>query len=255
MRMVSFRFDAVRVTLGGALLSVGAGVTELVGDLRLVGGVLFVLGVVVTTAGLVRIAERRVVIHDQWSTRRVIEALKRAPPDATVRILQTWFPEEEFADCLCDLLVHEGKRFDLQVLLLRAHDARSRKSDLLSARVRLRGTDRSKAIREIGETLDMLVNLKRSVDEVWRAQGADGRKPKVLDLEVRLYEFMPFGPIYQIGGDVMFVGFFLNYDTSAAGPMLEVRKADQHRIWRKFEQDFERGWRDAAPYFPHRAEA
>lgn len=245
MRKLAFEFDSTRFALGGGLLSVGTGAVALEPSLKVAGIVLFIVGFVLLISGLIGIKSRSVVVYNEWSLSRVKRALKEAKPDATVRILQTWFPEEEFIDCLQDYFIHEGKKFDLRLLLLDAGNPPSGGADLLSARVKLRGVTREKAATEIQEAIEGLIQLKENVDLAWREASGRNHRAPILDMEIRLYDFLPFGPIYQIGDDLMFVGFFLNYDTSAAGPMIELRKDPLNRIWRKFEKDFLVGWDDA----------
>lgn len=73
------------------------------------------------------------------------------------------------------------------------------------------------------------------------------RKVQV-DLDVRLYDHMPFGPIYQIGDEIMYVGFFVNFETSSDAPMLEIRNTPGNRWWRQFEREFSEAWAVARRY-------
>lgn len=184
------------------------------------------------------------VICDNWDSEKVYKTLKNAPPDATIRILQTWFPEENFVSRLEHLLISHNKRFSFEVLLLDSDGDGELQADLLSARVKLRkDASRTNAVEKINDAVKGLLELKRNVDAKWQEATPHGRRPPTLDIEVRLYNFLPFGPIYQIGNDVMYVGFFLNYATSSAGPMLEVQNSSDNPLWRCFKRNFDKGWK------------
>lgn len=249
LRALAFRFHPRLLTLGGVVISVGTGLVGFTSDLALPGAILFAVGLVLTLLGLFTVEPRSVIVHGQWSLDRIKEALHRAPPDATIQILQTWIPDEEFIDCLRELFIHDDKRFDLRVLLLGA-DKSADADDLLAARVRLRDTGRDTGAQEIHLTLQRLTRLKRTVDLAWKEAAGRRAKTPTLDMEIRLYDFLPFGPIYCIGDDVMFVGFYINYDTSNAAPMLEVRRTPNSRVWRTFERNFDEGWEHSKQFYP-----
>jgi hypothetical protein len=252
-RRLSFHWKpsrvASRVAIGGLLISIGGGLPPLLPHrayVSFIGGMLFVAGLLVVVTGVVSLGRQPVVVHPQWDTQRVVSSLKAAHPDATIRILQTWFPEEDFFDSLRDRFVKDKKRFGLRVLLLDAEINPARTDDLLEKRVLLRGDfSRDKAIEEILTTIARLVHLKKTVDEQWRREATPGVRVHTLDLEIRRFSFLPFGPIYQIGADVMYVGFYLSYTTSLYAPMLEVRNTGDNELWEKFQQQLDRGWANA----------
>ncbi|HEX6685605.1 MAG TPA: hypothetical protein VF062_22710 [Candidatus Limnocylindrales bacterium] len=242
MLPIGIRFHAARFTLGATLLSIGSGAVSLQPRLLIPSAILFVAGLIVTMASVFVIRRRAVIVHDRWNHHRIHRAMERAPSDAVVRIQQTWFPEEDFIMKLQDLL-HGEKRFDLRILLLDPARDEEGQAGLVAARVLLRGLKVVSAVDEVRTTIAGLIRMKESVDKHHRGRVAAGGKPPVVDLEVRLYSFMPFGPIYQIAEDVMFVGLFLNYATSAEGPMLEVRNTGSgNRLWRILEHHFDEGW-------------
>jgi hypothetical protein len=255
-RRLSFRWSTSRAAIGGLLISIGGGLPPVLPHLAYVsfiGGMLFVAGLVVIVTGMVSLGQQPVVVHRQWDTQRVVSSLKAAQPDATIRILQTWFPEEDFFDSLRDRFIKDKKRFALRVLLLDAEINPERTDDLLEKRVLLRGDfNRDKAIEEILTTIGRLVHLKKTVDEQWRRDATPGVRVQALDLEIRRYGFLPFGPIYQVGPDVMYVGFYLSYTTSLYAPMLEVRNTGDNELWEKFQQQLDKGWSDAGstPFYP-----
>jgi hypothetical protein len=233
-----FRFNAPIFTAGATLLSIGSGIASLVPSLLIPAGILFAGGIVLTIAGIVTIRPADVVLHNRWDTERVYRAMERGPNDGVVRILQTWFPEENFIERLRAMYAM-GKKFDLRIMLMNPGEP-GQPHPLLSARVMLRPISTGLATDEIVSAINALIQLKESVDAERRDRY--NRKRDTLDLEIRTYEFMPFGPIYQIAEEVMFVGLYLNHTTSAEAPMLEIRNTPHNRLWRLFEQQFNDGW-------------
>jgi hypothetical protein len=77
--------------------------------------------------------------------------------------------------------------------------------DVLAARVKLRGIDRARAVGEVMATVDNICKLKRNVDAALRVAASNGGTPGTVDLQIKLYNFLPFGPIYKIGEEVMFM--------------------------------------------------
>lgn len=249
----SLRFEPVPVTVGGIVMTVAAGLFEFASGTRYVAAAFFCCGILLVAGGLVRFGKSRVIVHHEWSLQRVLKALARAPERATVQILQTWFPEENFLTSLERLYLHEGKRFHLHVMLMNPEgDGADQVNDVLAARVKLRKISQAKAASDVTTALNNLYQLKRSVDSSLRQVAGNGVHPESVDLQVRLYDFLPFGPIYKIGDEVMFVGLYLNHVSSVHGPMIEVRKKKCQDLWDLFEEDLSRGWADSTVYSPSR---
>jgi hypothetical protein len=243
----------VRVTIGGVVMTLAAGLFEFLSDTRYISITLFCLGGLLVLDGLVRFRRSRVIIHHEWSLKLILKEISRAPEGTTVRILQTWFPEENFLTSLEGIYLHEGKRFHLHVMLMNPEgDEASEVNDVLTARMKLRGISRAKAAGDIKTALDNLLRLKRNVDASLRQRVRNGIHPESVDLQVRLYDFMPFGPIYKVGEEVMFLGLYLNHVSSVHGPMIEVRKNRCPDLWDLFEDDLNRGWADSIIYVPPR---
>jgi hypothetical protein len=78
---------------------------------RYVAVALFCRGRLLVVGGLVRFGKSRVIVHHEWSLQKILKELACAPERATVQILQTWFPEENFLTSLERLYLHEGTRF------------------------------------------------------------------------------------------------------------------------------------------------
>jgi hypothetical protein len=246
MSRLDFRFDAPRFAIGGAVVSVGAGVPALVPELLWPSAILFLIGLVVLGAGVVKVRlTRPVVVHQHWDQSKIYDALKAARPDAVVRILQTWFPEEEMPGYLRKLYLRNGKDFVLQVLLMDPGTDENIPSDLLVARMALRELSPRDGANNVRAAINSLLRMKEAVER-WRHQAPSLRAPHGVNLEIKLYSFMPFGPIYQIDNDVMFVGFYVNYGTSSEGPMLEIRNIEGNHLWDDFHLHLEEGWAAAA---------
>jgi hypothetical protein len=248
VRRVTFRFNPIWATIGGVVISLGPALYVLDPKLKAVAVIILTLGVLLVISGLAEVSAGRAVVHRQWSHERILRALAKAPETATVRILQTWFPEEDFIDRLAQLYTDHGKRFHLRILLMSCDP--SGVNDVLAARVRLRWIERSKAAADIIQTRDGLFRLKDNVEIALRRLTQEDSRLETVDLKVKFYDFMPFGPIYRIGDEVMFVGFYLNHASSAYGPMMEVRKKRSPQVWQIFESNFNNGWNDATPYYP-----
>ncbi|AVT39270.1 hypothetical protein [Plantactinospora sp. BB1] len=253
MGRIRLRFASVRFALGAALLSVSAGVARLETTSSAASSALFAAGLMTLATGVASIESRSVVVHDRWDYGRIHRALEKAPEDAVIRIQQTWFPEENFVAALCNLYLQQHKRFALRVLLMDPGEERDPPPDLLAARVRLRGISATASAEKIRSTMADLVRLKQMVHDDQSGLPGSGRRAGEVDLEIRLYDFLPFGPIYQIGDEVMFVGFYVNHGTSSAGPMLEIRNSGRTALWRQFAQNFDYGWRASQPRRHHPA--
>ncbi|HEX9034365.1 MAG TPA: hypothetical protein VF834_21170 [Streptosporangiaceae bacterium] len=247
MPTLSFRFNLLRVTLGGLGISAGPSLFVFDPGLRIAGVAIFAVGALLAVTGLIGLSPRRAIVHVEWSQKRLLKAMIRAPETATVEILQTWIPEEDFIDRLRHLYINSGKRFHLKVMLM--NPAEDNVNDVLAARVKLRGIERSKAANDIAHTRDSLLRLKRDVDKKLAELARSGRgRAETMDIEIRLYDFMPFGPIYKIGDEVMFIGLYLNDTSSIFGPMIEVRKSRSSELWRDLERNLSNGW-DASPTY------
>ena len=122
-------------------------------------------------------------------------------------------------------------------------------NDVLTARVKLRGIERSKAANDIAHSRDSLLRLKKDVDKKLSELARAGRgRAETMDLEIRLYDFMPFGPIYKIGEQVMFIGLYVNDTSSIFGPMIEIRQSRSPELWHDLERSLSNGW-DASPTY------
>lgn len=240
MTRVKFRFNAPVFAMGAAALSISTGVARLVPDLVWASVVLFMGGLVLLVAGTMKLHPADIVVHKNWDMARITESLRRAPDDAVVRILQTWFPEEAFIPALRYLYLQDQKEFVLDVLLIDP----ATKDGLLGSRVMLRNLTPEDAAKEVTNTVSGLRDMKSQVEKARSEARPGARRTKGVDLEIRVYKFMPFGPIYQIGEEVMYVGFFINFGTSSEAPMLEIRNTPHNRLWALFRHHYDEGWSD-----------
>jgi hypothetical protein len=181
-------------------------------------------------------------LMDQWSPERLEKALTDAPPDATIRILQTSIPDvTRLIGLLEQLLVFQKKQFHLKVLLLDFEKA----PDVLMARVRLRVETAHTHIEEIQANTEQLIRLKERVDAAWK----DERSGAKLNLEIRYYTFLPFGSVFQIGEEHIFSGLFWNWTSSINGPMLVVADRSSN-AWQCYEKHLSMGWEQARQVYP-----
>jgi hypothetical protein len=181
---------------------------------------------------------RDVIIHASWHNERVTDAIKRAQDGTTIRIMQTWLPEREHLfPLIADEMTRSGKDLTLEVLLMHPGTSDPDADDLLAARVRHRDERRAQARAHIIDTIDHLFRMR---DRLEKVSGKRGR----LDLAVRCHHTLPFGPIYQVGDERMFVGLYLPTRSSLNAPMIEIRRKESG-YWYTFEQAFLAVWHDA----------
>lgn len=244
---LSVRRDPVILTVGGVVLGLGAGIRTFLppeafwwsGPLT---AVMFVIGVGLEILGLVSITRAGAVMLDSWDSSRIYRAMSHADPSSTVSILQTSIPDvTKLMGEIERQLIDDGKHFKLRVLLLNYKTA----SEVAKARVRLRRETAADHLHEIETNINELIAMKKRVDEAW-AEPRDGATVK---LEIRLYDFLPFGSHYQVGQDVIYSGLFWNTTSSVNGPMIRVT-GTRSTIWKTFEHQFEEGWRHAVAHFP-----
>lgn len=248
---VRFRFHPIRVPIGVAFIALSAGIRSY-GETILhpsvaitFGALVFVGGVAVLISGIVQIyAKKEVILRSIWDTTEVQQAIASAPIGSTTRILQTWLPDYEmFVPFLRELLILKDYCLNLEVLLMNP-GGETDADDLVNARVKLRDEEREEAHQKIIATTKRFIALKQEVDNAW--VNRHDRGP--LQLEIRYYDFMPHGPIFQIENEVMFVGFYLNYTSSNNGPMLVIRDSTLP-MWKMFEEEWKRGWDSGKPAF------
>jgi len=189
--------------------------------------------------------EEEIRVLEVWkkSCHHIYEALEKAPPDATIRIIQTWFPDlEEFIEELENLLTKKNKRFKFRILLI-DHDPEKDDNhfDILGARIKRRKETRESAMKKIADSIAQFEDLKKNVEDEWEKSKG---KHISLDLKILRYDFLPFGPYYQIGDKEMFVGFYLNYCSSINAPMVKILPTAK-TAWHRFENHFNKGWENS----------
>jgi hypothetical protein len=176
--------------------------------------------------------EPKIRTFEVWeaSASELYEALGKASYNTKIRIIQTWFPDPEyFIEELENIINDHSKRFEFQVLLINENS----EFNILGARIKYRKESRERAIEKIKETIEKLKEIERLT----------------LKLEIGVYDFLPFGPLYQVGNEVMFVGFYLNYCSSIHAPMLKINNTAS-KAWRRFEKHFEIGWENSKKIYP-----
>ena len=181
-------------------------------------------------------------VLSRWDADRVMESIAAAPDDSEIWILQTWFPDhEEFVALLESQL--RLKLLRLRVLLVNPRPPEDGNADILGARVALRDESREYAAIHVRAAVDSLVNIKKRVD---RAHEEAGRE---LDLVIKFYDFMPFGPIYGVGHDEVFVGVFLCDRSSQAGFGV-VMTDETSPEWSVIRNHFDHTWEVSVQEYP-----
>ena len=243
---IKYKISQIRLALGAIVIGISAGVFDYgpIFGLKWLaipsGAFLFVIGVLLFLTGCFEIVPS-IKLISRWDDEMIRRTIKSAPSKSTIRILQTWIPDKEiFCPDFEEMLIDGDKQFRLKILLMNVCETGTEINDLLDARVRLRKEDRDYAKQQINTTVSLLMQTKQHIDKAWENKYSGAK----FDLEIRSYKFMPFGPIYQIGKSHIFIGFYLNFESSVHGPMLVIRNP-KSRIWKIFEENFTRGWEDS----------
>jgi hypothetical protein len=207
-----------------------------------VGGAVSFFGLLLLLYGAFGFATSSTTILDDWDAELLKRALNEATPASTISILQTSIPDvTQLIGWLEDLLTTKQKHFRLRILLLDHQEAAA----LISARVKLRPDSAEAHLAEIRANIELFIRLKERVDQEW-AESSNGAK---LDLQIRLYSFLPFGSVIQIGEKVIFSGLFWNWTSSVNGPMIRITDPSC-KNWKCYTKQFCSGWVAAKVVFP-----
>jgi hypothetical protein len=183
-----------------------------------------------------------VQVVDRWKPELLDGAFGSAPPDATIRILQTSISDvTRLIGVLEDLLLHKGKQFRLRILLLDFENAR----DVLLARIRLRVDTADTHATDIRINTELFIRLKDRVDAAW----LEHKSGASLSLQTRYYTFLLFGSMFQVGKERIFSGLFWNWGSAINGPMILITDATRNS-WKCFEEHFTQGWEQARVIYP-----
>jgi hypothetical protein len=241
MAKVVFRKKDAFLWIGGLLGSIGSVLLKIFHPLY-VGGPVFIVGVALLLYGGMEFAPKATKLIDSWDSQILYKAFKNAAPGATIQIIQTSIPDfTALIGVLEDLLIRHDKHFRFRILLLDYEKA----SALLVARMRYRVEQAADHVAEIRTQVEQLVRFKERVDAAWK-EPKSGAK---LNLEVRLYSFLPFGSVFMIGDEKIYSGIFWNWTSSINGPMIEVAD-NKSKTWSCFEQHLQFGWKDARQVCP-----
>jgi hypothetical protein len=224
---------------GGPLAIVVVGLS-LIGVNQYLGGLVALAGAVLFTATH-PMFHRKLRTLPKWDYSPIEAALRDAPPRSHIRILETWLPHVE---TLAPRLIDKDKDFCLQVLLIDPGSPVA-SGDLLEARVEHRDDfDRPEAWHNVLEAINVLLKRRKAVEV---------QSERTVDMKVRLYTFLPFGPLYDIGGR-MFVGLYPAHAASEDAPMLIVDPPAKSSndlsirgegVWSLLDHHFKAGWKDA----------
>ena len=116
-------------------------------------------------------------------------------------------------------------------------------SNILLARIKLRDEDWEHGVNNIELSIDRFIKMKYKIEREWNKNKINENDKDTLDLMIRQYDFLPFGPYYQIGENLMFVGLYPNYCSSINAPMIKIER-DQLECWNRFAAHWELGWED-----------
>jgi hypothetical protein len=232
-------------TIGGGAWGLGAGRAPPWEDvLRYGGGFLFWAGALTFALSFIRVEVAGEVLLPKWNQAAVEDALRAAAPDAAVWLLQTSFPVmNQLITTLHSLLVDGGKRFHLRILM--ANPTSENGKHVIAARMRLREQAPAAHEIEIESQIDQFIKMKTDVD----AERGHGVGVGPLDMEIRLYDHLAYGPQVHVGEDVAFVGFFFATCSSVNAPMLQVTKGNREAL-QQFRKDFEKSWARSVPRYP-----
>lgn len=243
MPRLTFRKKDAVLAVGGVLSSAGALLLKILpGHLSLwVGGGAALAGLALVAYGSFGITSAGRILNE-WKSEILYKDISHAPADTTITIIQTSIPDvTRLIGLLEDLLIQKNKQFRLRLLFLDYEAA----LPVLAARVRLRIEKPDVHVAEIKSGIEHFIELKQRVDKAWK----ESRSGAQLDLQIRLYSFLPFGSVFQIGDSRIISGIFWNWTSSVNGPMLVVSD-NKSKMWQCFENHISRGWESARPVFP-----
>lgn len=181
-------------------------------------------------------------VRGRWPTDRVQAAIANSPDDTEIWILQTWFPDhEEFMAFLERQL--EDKLLRFRILLINPEPPLDGEPDVLGGRIVMRDETRDYAAIHVHAAVASLLSIKKRVDRHYRDRGRE------LDLQIRFYNFAPFGPIFGIGRRELFAGVYLCDRSSATGFGVEMTD-ETSREWSVVQSHFETAWDSARVVFP-----
>ena len=247
MPKLIFRKKDAPLWIGGLLASTGSVLLKLLGHPLYIGLPVFVTGALLLLYGGLSLAPKSATILDSWAPQCLYQAFRDADPNATIRILQTSIPDfTPLFGVLEDLLIRQNKQFRFRILLLDYEKA----VNILEARMRYRVEKATAHATEIQAQVDQLIAFKRRVDAAWLGP----RSGAQLSLEIRLYSFLPFGSVFEIGTEKVFSGAFWNWTSSVNGPMMVVSD-NKSKTWSCFAKQLDFGWQDARSIFPQASAA
>lgn len=231
MGKIEYKISSIRLSIGSIIVAIACGVLAFgskigLQEFSLIFGIsLFLGGIIVSLAGIFKIIPRY-KLYDKWDDNFIRRVIEKAPQDATIRILQTWIPDKEILCPFLKELLKEDKKFNIELLLM------DHQSDfLLKSRTALRTEDHEHAEQQIKDTIKQFMLMEDEVNKVWERK----RNGAKVNFKIELYDFLPFGPIYQIGEEYLFIGFYINFASSATGPMLIIRN-NESKLWKLFNE-------------------
>lgn len=244
MKIVLERTKAI-VTVGAILVAL-VPASQVIADIvpgaarpaRLVALALGLLAAAVLLAELFRIQFETIRARPRWRSDLLYQALRRAKPDAEIWLATTsfhdWmvlFPELEA------LFMERGKRFKLFVMLI------DPETPQIQHRFKFRSEGPVQIAAQVVDQMKHLEGLRDRVNARWLVDYSGAK----LHLELRFYDGFLFGPYYQVGEEVLFVGMNLAHQSGAVGPMIEVR-GPESSPWLVLRAHLETLWAHARVY-------
>jgi hypothetical protein len=182
-------------------------------------------------------SEQGVTIEQRWSNDRVREMLRKSAPDATIRILITFFVHDlGLLDMLSDLLINSNRKVEILMM-----DPSERNRPILEKRYgdgqrELReGLTATTAAARINAQLDDLERRQERLKTLAEAEAQSGKARSIGSLEVLVYESVPTLVSYQIQ-DEMLVALLLTHKAFDDGPMIKIKKGEP--LWDIMEDNW-----------------
>lgn len=242
MPQLIFRKNEALVGLGGLFATAGGLLLKILPDPLSfwIGGLFVLAGLVLVAYGYFGLTSSGRILN-RWNAEVLHRALQRTASGSTIRILQTSVPDVTKLIGVLEELLLQKNPLHLHLLLLDHEQAPA----VLAARVQLRVEKAAAHTQEVKTNIEQFIALKQRVDAAWR----ESMNGATLDLQIRLYTFLPFGSVFQIGQERIISGLFWNWTSSVNGPMIVVSDKDS-KAWKCFEQQLNTGWKNARPVFP-----
>lgn len=166
-------------------------------------------------------------VEKKWNDEAVREALRNSPPNATIRMLTTFFTQDlGLLDILSDLLINSTRRIEILMidpgsdeLLKRRYGARNTLT-VRSAKARINAQ-----LEDLERRRNWLTKLKKEKNDV----------ASIGSLEVLVYSTLPTLVSYQIHEEIL-VGLLFSHTSADNGPLIKVQKNEP--LWNVLQDNW-----------------